>query len=193
MKKILVIAAVAAAMLTGCKKVSDFNKYLAEDYEFVQNEYAGQEVVFYEAQITLDGSPVDLGKDAQPASVKEVFQIVDTSLVVIVNRNYHDGEVVVEQHHGYWCEDVVVNPYDIADYNDALDALLKIKSEDIPDAIYVTLRNPLGPTVYENPFYIFGSNHTSFVAVDAKTLEINVFEPVESHIEVAYPEFPVLH
>lgn len=183
MKKIFAILAVAVAMLTGCKKTSDFNKYLVEDYEFVQAQYEGLEVVFYEAQITLNGSPVELGYKAEPVSVREVYQVVDTALVVFVDRDYTTGVVNVEQREGYWCEDVVVDPTVVADFNDALDALLKAKTIDVPDAVFVTLRNPLGPVVYDNPFYIFGSNHTSFVAVDAVTLEIQQFESVEAYLK----------
>lgn len=189
MKKFLTIVAIATAVLfTGCKKTSDFNKYLIEDYEYVQSQYVGQEVVFYEAQITLNGSPVELGKEAQPITVKEVFQVNDT--VVFVNRDYTTKEVNVETVQGYWCEDVVVNPVGIVDYNDALKALLSVKTIDVPDAVFVTLRNPLGPVVYENPFYIFGSTHTSFVAVDAKTLEIYDFSDkvVESSLKESIVE-----
>ena len=184
MKKFLAIAALAAAVLfAGCRKTSDFNKYLVSDYEFVQAQYADRTVVFYEAQITLNGSPAELGTKAQPATVKEVYQVVDTALVVFVNRNYETGDVAVEEVPGFWCEDVVVDPNGVADYNAALNALL---SADVivPDAVFVTLRNPLGPVVYDNPFYVFGSTKTSFVAVDAKTLEVQEFSAGESTLRV---------
>jgi len=188
MKKILVVLTAAVAMLTACKKTSDFNKYLVPDYEFVQAQYEGHEVVFYEAELTLNGSPVELGLKAEPVSVREVFQLTDTALVVFVDRNYADGTVAVEQHEGYWCEDVVVDPTGIADFNDALKALLGAKDLNVPDAIYVTLRNPLGPVVYENPFYIFGSNHANYVAVDAVTLDVQGFESaVESSLAEKFP------
>ena len=183
MKKIFAIVAVAVAVFTGCKKTSDFNKYLTQDYEYVQSHYVGQEVVFYEAQIVLNGSPVELGMKAQPVSAKEVFQVADSAVVVIVNRDYVNGSVELEIHDGYWCEDVVIDPTLVGDYNDALKALLSAKEIDVPDAVFVTLRNPLGPVVYENPFYIFGSNHTSFVAVDAVTFEIKDFEATESSLK----------
>jgi hypothetical protein len=47
----------------------------------------------------------------------------------------------------------------------------------------MTLRNPLGPTIYENPFYIFGSTHTSFVGIDAKTLDISFIDVPESRLK----------
>ena len=183
MKKIFAILAVAVAVFTGCKKTSDFNKYLPKDYEYVQSHYPGQEVVFYEAQLLLNGSPVELGMNAKPVSVKEVFQLTDSAVVVIVNRNYVSGVVELEIHDGYWCEDVVVDPTTIADYNKALQALLSAKTIEVPDAEFVTLRNPLGPVVHENPFYIFGSTHTNFVAVDAVTLEIQNFNGVEGYLK----------
>lgn len=182
MKKILMIMAAAVAMLTACKKTSDFNKYLVEDYQYVQQQYDGLQVVFYEAEVTLNGSPVELGLKAQPVSVREVYQVVDTALVVFVDRDYTTGVVNVEQHEGYWCEDVVVDPTVVGDYNDALKALLNAKGITVPDAVFVTLRNPLGPTVYEHPFYIFGSNHSSYVAVDAVTFEVQGFEATASEL-----------
>ena len=190
MKKILAIAAMAAALLfTGCKKTSNFNKYLVPDYEYVQAQYEGQQVVFYEAQIILNGSPAELGRKAKPVSVKEVFQVVDSALVVFVNRDYANGTFEVEEHQGYWCEDVVVDPYTVGDYNYALEALLNVKGViEIPDAVFVTLRNPLGPTPYENPFYIFGSNHTSFIAVDAVTFEVQSFNASESVLKETVEE-----
>ena len=181
MKKIFTIVALAAALLfTGCKKTSDFNKYLIEDYEYVQSQFEKREVVFYEAQITLNGSPVELGKKAQPASVKEVFQAEDT--VIFVNRDFTTDEMKVEVVPGYWLEDVAVDPYDVCDYNDALKALLNAEGVEVPDAVFVTLRKPLGPVVFDNAFYIFGSTKTNFVAVDAKTLEIKNFDSVEGHL-----------
>lgn len=177
MKKIIAIVAMATALIfTGCKK-SDFNKFLEEDYAYVQSQYEGKKVLFYEAEITLAGTPADLGKKALPATCKEVFQVEDT--VVFVERNYATGAVAVESVHGCWCEDLVVYPERVADYKDALNALLNAEGIHVPDALFVTLRRPLGPTLYENAFYIFGSTHTNFVAVDAKTLEVQEFDSVQ--------------
>ena len=188
MKKILAIAALAAAFLfTGCDRKSDFNKYLEKDYEFVKAQYEGQPILFYEAQVELNGSPVEYGKKTKPATVREVFQ-VDT-LVVFIDRNYETGEMSVEEVPGFWCEDLFVNPYGIADFKYALNALLNVKDVvTVPDAKFMTLRRPLGPVEYENAFYIFGSTNTSFVAVDARTLEIQDFSEVknEGYIDKVY-------
>lgn len=178
MKKILTIVALTTAVLfTGCKKTSEFNKYLVEDYELVKAQYPNREVVFYEAEVVLNGTPVELSKKAKPVSVKEVFQVFGNPEAVFVNRNYETGECLVEIHYGYWLGDVVVDPTNITDFNLALNALID-SGIKLPDSPLVTLRNPLGPQPYENPFYIFGSTHTSFVAVDAKTLEVQPFNVV---------------
>lgn len=176
MKKILMIVALTTTVLfTGCKKTSDFNKYLVEDFEYVKEQYHDREVVLYEAEFVLNGTPVELGKKAKPVSVKEVFQVFGNPEAVFVNRNYETGECIVETHHGYWLEDVVVDPTNIADFNLALNTLIDLGIK-LPNSQLVTLRNPLGPHPYENPFYIFGSTHTIFVAVDAKTLEVQSFD-----------------
>lgn len=161
-------------------KVSDFNKYLVEDYDYVKSLYPENEVIFYEAEVTLNGSPAELGEKAEPVSVKEIYQ-VDTT-VVFIDRVYADEKFDIETVPGFWCEDVPVNPEGIADFKDALKALL---SADIitPDAVFVTLRNPLGPVIFENPFYVFGSNLSGFVAVDAKTLEIQEFNAIKGELK----------
>ena len=179
----MIVALATTALFTGCKKTSDFNKYLVEDFEYVRDQYPDRDVVFYEAQVTLNGSPAELGKKSTPLSVKEVFQVVNDHEVIYVNRNYETGEVKVEAIKGAWCEDVRVIPTEIADYTDALKALLNAEGITLTDSPLMTLRNPLGPTVHESAFYIFGSNHTSFVAVDAKTLEVTEFNGVESYFE----------
>lgn len=177
MKKIFAIAAIAATVLfAGCRKTSDFNKYLTVDYEYVQAQFPGQDVVFYEAEVVLNGSPAVLGKKAQPKTVKEVYQI-DTT-VAFINRNYEEGTFTFEAVPGYWLEDIKVELAGIADFKDALGALLH-DAPRVPDSPFVTLRKPLGPTIPENPFYIFGSTTKGFVSVDARTLEVHVVSEEE--------------
>lgn len=174
MKKILIIAAMAAAVLfTGCRKTSEFNKYLVEDYEYVKTLKPGVDVRLYEAQLTLSDSPAAVGKLAKPVSAKEVFQ-VDT-LVVFIDRDYANGTFTVSETPGFWLEDVRFEPEPVADFTKALKALIKSDIKT-PDSNIVVLRNPLGPKDFEYPFYIFGSQKSGFVAVDAGTLDVEVFE-----------------
>ena len=175
MKKIFMILAVAVAMLTSCEKQSDFNKYLTSDYELVKAQYPEQEVVFCEAQATLNGSPSELGMKAEPVSVREIFQVIDTALVVYVDRTYAKDTCVVSEHMGYWGGDVHVTDLNFVDYKKALKTLLTVKGEEVPDAVFMTLREPLGPVAYDNPFYVFGSNLSSFIAIDARTLDVLEF------------------
>ena len=173
MKKMLFAAMAAMLLLVGCKKQpSVVNTCLVEDYAYVQQQYEGQDVLFYEAEITLNESPAKAGKKAQPLLVREVFQVGHT--VVFIDRDYTTGNFTLSEKDGYWLEDVEFDPNGLADFNDALKALLKSEYK-APDAVFVTLRNPLGPIPYLYPFYIFGSNHTSFIAVNAKTLVVERF------------------
>lgn len=176
MKKILFLAAMAAMFLfVGCKeKQSEFNRALNEDYAAVVAEYP--EAMLYEVETQFnDVFNTRDRKNLHVVTAREVFQVADT-LVMFIDRNFDQGSVEKSLVPGAWLEDVVIrNVETLCDVNEALDALFKA---DIitPDSNLMTLRNPLGPKVFVNPFYIFGGTKSGFVAVDARTLEVQEFE-----------------
>lgn len=168
------MTAMAAMMLfTGCKKQSEFNKALEADYAEVIAEYP--EAVLYEVQTQFnDTFDTRDRKGLHVASAREVFQ-VEPRLVVFVDRNFETGTREVLKQEGAWLEDLKINLKEVRDVNEALDALF---GADIilPDTNFMTLRRPLGPTLYVDAFYVFGSTKTSFVAVNTRTLEVQDFE-----------------
>ena len=175
MKKILLIAAIAAmALFTGCKKQSEFNKALNEDYAEILAEYPG--AILFEAETEFnDVFTTDNPKDLKVVKVREVFQVYgDDPRAIFVDRDFVSGTRNVMTEKGHWAECVQFTPNDIHDVKDALKALLKSDIKT-PDSKFMTLRNPLGPEVRLFPLYIFGSNHF-YVAVNAGTLEVSKFE-----------------
>lgn len=173
MKKILVFAVMAAIVLfTGCKKTSDFNKTLTEDYASVIAEYP--EARLYEVQTEFNDSFTTRDrKGLHIVTACEIYQVTQEQ-VLQIKRNFDEGtcERVLED--GFWVGDVVMTLDGLHNINEALDALFK-SDIIVPETNLMTLRNPLVAVLYPNAFYIFGSTKTSFVAVDGVTLAVQEF------------------
>lgn len=147
----------------------DFEKVLTLDAEYA---FANSESpVFYEAQVLLDGY-VDAATELNVVEVKTVFQSYAEPLVITIMRGGKDA--VVEKLNDYWLECV---PIKLPTALTLKDAITKLNEANIvkPHSKVVTLRNPLGPW-QRNPQFIFGQVGTGFVAVDAKTGEVNTIE-----------------
>jgi len=175
MKKILIfVAMMATLLLAGCKSTSEFNRALNEDYEAVMAEYP--EALLYEVQTQFNDNFTTMdSKGLHVVTAREVFQVKDT-LVMFIDRNFDEGTRVTSLENGAWLEDVKFGVKELKDVNEALDAMFK-SDIIVPDSNLMTLRKPLGPTIYAFPFYIFGgSKEGKYVAVDAHTLEVQEFE-----------------
>lgn len=171
MKKFLMMVAMIATMVfTSCekeKKTVSFLDTLKADYEQVVASHSDSVIVFYEAQCELDGT-VNERKEVSMLAFREVFQ--GDSMVYLVDRCLTNDSVAYDSVKGYWMEDLVIGLDSICDFNTALESLYKADMV-LPESNLVTLRRPLYSVQY-NPLYVFGSVNTSFVAVDAVTLEV---------------------
>ena len=174
MKKILFLAVMAVTVLfTGCKKTSEFNRALNEDYATVQAEYPDSRL--YEVQTVF--SDIFATEDVENLHVvtsRAVFQTVD-GMVLFIDRNLDMKTRTVTTVPGPWLEDIAFIPKDLCDVKDAVEAFYKA---DIvkPASNLMVLRNPLVPDSGDYPLYIFGSTNTSFVAVDSKSLVVSAIE-----------------
>ena len=173
MKKILfVILAIFA--IASCKPKVDFNKLMQDDYAAVVAEF-GDSVKFYEVETVLT-KPINLLDDniAVSASstiiqagnkIKQIDRIFKNSRIKEENVTYNDG---------WWAGDFMVE-LDSVNLN-LKDAIQKLHETNtvLPETTYMTFRKPAAP-----PFrtqYIFGSEKTFFISVDAGTGEVNVVE-----------------
>lgn len=173
MKKVLMMVALVATMvLASCKpevKTVPFLDNVKADYAELVAVH--DSIIFYEAQIELDGNVSDR-KAVNPLQYKEIFQ--GDTVVYFVERFVANDSVFNDSVNGYWMEDRPVNLDSICELNVAIEQLYKADL-DLPESNLVTLRRPLYKVEY-NPMYIFGSNLTFYVAVDAVTLEVTEFE-----------------
>ena len=183
MKKIALILAtvVAALSLASCKcnkeqepVTCEFNKNIIADHETVKQANPGHIVQLMEVQTVL----VDTLTKVNPSDVKvamatEVFRVGDK--VVFVNRDYVNGSFEMTEQSGHWLGDVAINVNKTGDFDKAVKALFE-SGLNVPATTYMTLRNPLNATVREYPLYIFGSQNTHFVGVDAGTYAVEEFE-----------------
>ena len=178
MKKLISILAVAALLvMTGCKtKVASVLPLAKADYAEALAEVGDAELTaFYEIEMQLDKpvSAIDKGENVQLAKALTVIQAGD-GRVKFIDRTYNEKGLVVNTDvdiaHGDWLGDVAMHLDSLVlDLPDAIKRLQE-SNQVLPDGDKVTLRQPLSPPF--KALYIFGTNGTFFVSVDAITGEV---------------------
>lgn len=183
MKKIFSFVAVAfvALALVSCKPkpVAVLNQAKVDYAEMVAEAPDSLPVSFYEIEMVLDRPISDLnqGRDVRVISTRTVIQ-TDT-LVTFTDRNYNqEGKIVGEGKNGVvgtWIGD---NKIDLDSLVlDLPDVMKKLRETDtvLPETDRVVLRRSLMSPF--NTYYIFGTQGTSFVLVNAITGEITTETP----------------
>lgn len=177
MKKVLYfLAAIFVALgLVSCKDKCTYNKMLVENYERITTEYADDVIEFREAEITLiDSIHVADPRKTDVATVTEIYQgETSDSVMFVVFNDGISGESYDKM--GVWLGSGHV---DFTSINYTLTDALRIlqgSGLELPKTIFVTFRRPTY-SAYENPLYIFGSEYTFYLFVDAVTGEYGVLD-----------------
>lgn len=141
----------------------DFN--LRADYDLLSAEHPN--IKFFESTAVLNGG-VDSLQNFEVVSMESVYQIPDS----VIKVQYNDSTREVSQGYGHWMEDCEILPeHVVLSLAEAIEALQE-SNIVIPSSHMVVLRRPLGPKVLTSAYYIFGTLHTGFVAVDAVNGEV---------------------
>ena len=180
MKKLLLITAtlVASLSLVGCKcskeqepeQPSEFNTLIQSDYEMVKLANPDSLVELMEVETELS----DTLTKADPNEITvskaiEVFRVGEK--VVFIDRDYEKGSFEMSEKYGQWFGDAIIFPGKTGDFAKAVKALYT-SGLNLPETIFMTLRKPLDGQLREYPLYIFGSQNTHFISVDAGTYEV---------------------
>lgn len=172
MKKIFIFIAVLFTVMA-CNPKVDFNKLMEDDYIAASLEFPNSDIRLYEVQ-TVMSAPANAEKNEILAS-STIIQVGKDS-VKQIDRTYYRGRIAEEVEtlkEGIWLGDFAIK-LDSVKYtlNDALDIMRQYDS--VPSECFMTFRKPVAP-----PFklqYIFGSNNSYYMSVDAYTGEVNRFE-----------------
>lgn len=171
----------------------DFEKVMAEDQEAMVAKY-GDSVVFYEAQAWYKDvfTVVDSNYIVK---MRNVFQYQDTSVTIFHFADsaeiaglieyadsiftWHEYKIDTNEVdytftlivNDYWVEDQVMN---LANVNVTLDSALTIirgVDQEIPNSVFVVMRQPLFPPFPTAPYYIFGDNG-NYIGISSETGEV---------------------
>lgn len=186
MKKTLIwilAAVVAAAVILLCVKRCNpdpepqpepvevtFNQAFESDYDYMAEKFDTC-FNFYEVQVELDGTLDSLGTNVKVAKMTSVAQ-TDDSVYFFVREHGLDGEVEIKTLHDIWLESAKFTKEDVKVTLEEALMVLNDSLETLPATKFVTLRNPIGPTLHEYPFYIFGQMLST---VNAGTGKVNDF------------------
>lgn len=183
MKKIILILAtlVASLSLVGCKcghdvepALPEFNSLLKSDLEMVKINNPGLTVKLMEVETELSDTLSKVGPDAvHVMKAIEVFlvQNPDGDKVVFIDRDYENDTFDMSEKAGFWVGDSALDVEKTGNIDKAIEALYK-SGKNLPETIFMTLRIPLDGVAREYPIYIFGSQNTFFLGVDAGTYEV---------------------
>lgn len=158
---------------------TDVEEAVIADNEYVEDNFAGCEYVWYESSITLNNFVDEEACDGSVMNVTNIFQvqIEDTDCPAKVVLITHDGELMQEKEVcGWWTEDLALDDAEITlTYKQAYERMMQA---DIikPHSKYCVLRKPLGPYMC-NPQYIFGNANNLLIFVDAVTGEVSDKNP----------------
>ena len=174
MKKFLIIA-LSLLALVACKPKVDFNKLMQDDYAAAVAEFADSTVRFYEVETVLT-TPINLLDEKTSVSASSTIIQVGTK-VKQIDRTFKNDRIKEENVSyldGWWAGDLAI-PLDSVTLN-LTDAIQKLRETNtvLPETTYMTFRKPAAV-----PFrtqYIFGSEKTFFISVDAITGEVNTVE-----------------
>lgn len=156
-----------------------FTEYLLEDFEYAKSfENDSTQVALYEVETVLNGNVSEV-----PA---EELAIVSSMTVIAVNdtihfrtRTYETGEVVLEKQAGTWVGDFAIeHPNLDITFEKAVELLYAAAEEgkvELPAGDKMTFRRPVGPDALA-PLFIFGTQGSNFVAVNAVTGEVAPIE-----------------
>lgn len=143
-----------------------FDLNVRADYDALTEEF-GENLKFFETTITLDAA-VDTVQNFEVLEMQSVYQIPDT----VITYTYTDEGLNVVKEYGHWLEDCPILPEHVKfSLADAIEALQE-SNIVVPSSDKVVLRRPLGPKVLTSAYYIFGTTHTGFVAVNAVNGEV---------------------
>lgn len=178
MKKVFsILAAAMLLIMTGCEvKVTPVLDQAKADYAEVLDEVAVPALAqFYEIEMQLDKpvSAINKGENVQLLNAVTVLR-AGNSRVKFIDRTYDNkGNVVsldTTYAHGDWLGDCNMHLDSLVlDLPDAIQRLKEV-NQVLPDGDKVTLRQPLAPPF--RALYIFGTQGTFFVSVDAVSGEV---------------------
>ena len=170
MRKFFIICMALLAVVS-CKPKVDFVQLMKDDYAAATTEFADSTVRFYEVQTILD-KPITVTDEKASVSASTTIIQVGTKVKQIdrVFKNDRIKEEYVTYNDGWWIGDFAV-PLDSVKltFNDAVQKLRETNTV-LPETTYMTFRKPTAPPF--NTEYVFGSEKTFFVYVNAITGEV---------------------
>lgn len=171
MKKIFMFMAIVSLMMsTSCKPKQDaFLKQAKSDYETVVKETPDSVfTALYEIETVLNKYITETD-ELEIAKSLTVIQVGDS--VKTIDRDENTERV--EYLSGHWGGDYKIRLDSVkVGFNEAV-KLLKKSGLELPETNFMTFRAPMTPPF--QPFYVFGSHKTFFVAVNAVTGEIDTY------------------
>lgn len=176
MKKILFFIGIAALLFAGCHKIEKdtyltFEKAISADFELLKAKATTGMPNFYEFECVLNGNiSVMAPKDVKILTSKAVGSCGHT--VYFFDTDFVTETRKEDSASGSWFGSFTIpDPTAMAiSFSKAVEILFGQTEFPVPASDKMTFRHPMG--TFKNPLYIFGSNHSSYVAVDAMTGEI---------------------
>lgn len=170
MKKIFIILVAILATIS-CKPKVDFNKLMDADYAAAVSEYPDSVVNFYEVEAALDKPITSIDKGLNVSTSTTIIQVGNK--VKQIDRTFKNNRIQEENvtyNNGWWVGDLPI-PLDSVklNFNDAVQRLRETNTV-LPETSFMTFRKPASPPF--ETYYIFGSEKTFYLFVDAITGEV---------------------
>ena len=170
MKKIFIILVAILATIS-CKPKVDFNKLMDADYAAAVSEYPDSVINFYEVETVLDKPITSIDKELNVSTSTTIIQVGNK--VKQIDRTFKNNRIQEENviyNDGWWAGDLPI-PLDSVklNFNDAVQRLRETNTV-LPETSFMTFRKPASPPF--KTYYIFGSEKTFYLFVDAITGEV---------------------
>ena len=183
MKKILfILSMVCGLFVASCScrhevKKADFIDTLVADYEATLAQYDSVKVDLREVQCLLNEA-VNSENELKVVQAVQIYQATpgneEIPYVIFHEKNYESGLDTTTVVYGVWVGSGNFDPRELEyNFDQAVERLHEANIV-LPEANFLTLRHPLTGGNFLNPLYIFGSVHTSLVAVDAMNGDVSL-------------------
>lgn len=178
-KKIFLAVFIAAIFFIGCnRETSVFNQTLISDYEAIVSDYPNADLYVVEAKFN-ENFTTDKPKKLYVITSRMIFQIKDSSVILLVDRNYYDNTHNITFEDGFCANDFSFNPIVLPNVNDAISAMLKANII-VPESNIMVIKNHKESDAHYTPYYVFGDIESNYyVKVDSKDFSvIRYYKPV---------------